>query len=478
MARPSRWLSGLLIAASAGPAPALAGPLDFDGAPAEEILVTWEPRRPEAVSDQSTMINRIRGLAAVLDTPTRRRLAMISRNAPEIGWPSELEPAGYIHVRSGAQSRLLSFARTADNVTLVREHRDGAIGVCCEFRGDDLDPLLLTLGGYSGPLDELPPDLPLGQTVTLPPPYRASPIILDEATVRERLAGSRRTNLPPTERYLPEETLYVRLPRGYHPRAPAGLLVWIGASPDGRPPEAFVPAADALGLVLIGAAESGNLRPTADRHQLALDAVATARERLHIDESRVYTAGISGGGRICSALAACFPDVFAGAVPIVGLDLYEHIPVGDGSFVPANYRRPDARLWRLLRERRIAPVTGELDYNYRIIANACHIMERDGLAVRLFEYEDMAHTLPTPERFAEAIGWVDEPARDRRDKAWEEAREALEGYELKFADVPVTTDSQRRILEQITVTGPWSPAAWRACELLGVVPGPSSAPEP
>ena len=80
----------------------------------------------------------------------------------------------------------------------------------------------------------------------------------------------------------------------------------------------------------------------------------------------------------------------------------------------------------------------------------------------------MAHTLPTPERFAEALGWVDEPVALASGAAAAEAAEQLDAYLARFGGLPATTEVQRRLLERITTTAPWSDPAWRACELLGV----------
>jgi hypothetical protein len=455
------------------------GPLDFGGAPADEITITWRPDAPAAVSERSDMINRVQGVAGLVDAQTRRTLANLSRRAPEIGWPSELQPDGFLHARKGDVVRLLALARTSDGIVLVRdESGDLAHPPCREFNDDPFTQIFVALRAYAGPFRDASPSEPLAETVQLLQPYRASHIILDEATIRERLSGGRETALPPTNLYLRDEAFHLRLPTGYDPSAPAGLVVWVSASDDGRPPQVLEPAADELGFILIGADDSGNPRLATDRYQLALDAVATVSGRYHIDPARVYVTGISGGGRIASTLVGCFPDVFTGAVPVVGVSYCEHVPLGDGRFIPAAYRRPAAPFWRLLRERRIAPVSGELDFNHREIVNAVRLMQRDGLAVRLFEYDDMAHTLPTAERFAEAARWVDEPARLDREKSRREADTALASYEAKFGGTPPESAAQRRILEQITVTGPWSPAAWRACELLGVTTSiPPSVPE-
>lgn len=441
------------------------GPFDFDGKPATRVIVTWGESLPEAIFDDAPMANRLIGVAVVPAPMDLRNLAIASRRAEAVGWPAETRVLGYVHVSRQAEAKSLRVGVTPDGLALFAGVDDQAaeslpVEVC--------EPILTPLRRYAGSLFVEPP-MPPGQTLPFAGEYSHSPILLDAATIRDRLNAGRQTRLPETERFLADEQFFVRLPVGYTHRQPSALLVWVDAGADGKPPPVFDAAADALGLVMIGAGDSGNARLATDRYQLALDAVATATAQFHIDPDRIYVAGISGGGRICSGLAACFPDLFTGAVPIVGVNAYERVPLGDGRFIVAGYRRPDAVRWRLLRTHRIAAISGPLDANYREIVSAIRIFQRDGLDARLFEYEDMAHTLPTAERFLEAITWVDAPAAERRERCWSDAQELLDAYLLRFDALPVQSETQRRLLERITAAGPWSPAAWRACELLGVV---------
>lgn len=450
------------------------GPLDFEGRPADRVVVTRDAQLP-ASRYKSPMANRLLGVVAVLDAAETRRMAIPSRKAREVGWPVETEVLGFAHVSCEGRTVAYRVGVTPDRLALFAAVPDGPVYA---IGADACDAILTPLRGYAGGF-EAETDTPTARVVAFPGAPRASPILLDETTIRDRLNAGRRTELSETDRYLPDEQFFLRLPERYSPRRPAGLLVWIDATPSGRPPEVFNQAADERNLVMIGAANAGNPRLATDRYQLALDEVATATHRFHIDPARVYVTGVSGGGRISSALFVCFPDVFTGAVPIVGLNCYENVPLGDGRFVPLGFRKPDGRLWRLLRDHRIAPVSGPLDFNYREISNAVTIYQADGLNVRFFEYDDMAHTLPTPERCSEAIGWVDEPAERARAGAAEEAAAQLEAYLARFDELPVTTDVQRRLLERIMTTAPWSDAAWRACEVLGITgSAPSSDPKP
>jgi pimeloyl-ACP methyl ester carboxylesterase len=94
------------------------------------------------------------------------------------------------------------------------------------------------------------------------------------------------------------------------PKTPAqnGVLVFVKPVSAGEPPEDWGPVLDRAHLIWVAAVGFGNDRPRAER-VLAAMAAANLIERLQpVDESRVYIAGMSGGGRIASQIAARFPN--------------------------------------------------------------------------------------------------------------------------------------------------------------------------
>lgn len=298
-------------------------------------------------------------------------------------------------------------------------------------------------------------------------PIVPAPLFMDERTYGDRFISGGRSNAPKVTRKLADEKYFVRLPPGLDPKKPAGLLVFINAAPDGRPPEVLFKAMDELGIVCAGAENAGNERAILDRFQLVIDTVFAVSERVHIDPRRVYVSGISGGGRCSTRLQCCFPDYFTGAVPIVGLSAYFDVPVGNGKHAPAGFDKPGTARFSLLRTRRIGVITGPADFNYGEIMTASKRMAEDKLQVRVFEHE-MGHQLPTAEWFAEALRWVDGPYREQAAKEAADAQVVLDGYIKKWGEVPPPAGDARAREELVKVTrvGPWSAAAWRAVELL------------
>ncbi|MBC7773253.1 MAG: hypothetical protein H7210_12210 [Pyrinomonadaceae bacterium] len=320
----------------------------------------------------------------------------------------------------------------------------------------------LTDESFGPPLVVVP-----GVTVELPSPRMPAPMMLDQKLLGDRFLNGRRSNIPAADRLLSQEKMYLRVPRSYDPRHPVGLLVWINAGTEGRPPQVFNKALDELGIACVGIANVDNLRPVANRYQLALDAVFAASTRLHIDPRRVYITGISGGGRVSSMLGACFPDYFTGSIPIVGLSSYQRVPLGNSHYAPAGYERPGDKRFALFRSRRMAAITGGEDFNHSEIVMAAGEMKKDGVQIRVFDYEKLGHQLPSPEQFLQALTWTDAPYQELVKKDEASAKIILEKFIQKFGPGPARDDEARAELVKVTEVGPWGEAAWKAVELLG-----------
>ena len=329
-----------------------------------------------------------------------------------------------------------------------------------------------------------PPEFAVARVFDLPQPYTPSPIALDRKTLADRMFRGRGQprDWPEMDRDLAAETFSVRLPAGHNPRRPAGLLVWQSPSPDGTIPRPFHAAADALNFICIGAHNAGNFRgvdpsqttgaDAADRFQLVLDAIATARTTWWIDPDRVYLTGLSGGGRITSMMWHCFPDVIKGGVAIVGLNSPHTVRIRDDFYSPPGYVRPAPNLRELTETQRLAAITGTEDFNGpETVVRVDHHL-KDGKAIRLWNIPGMAHEFPTPETFLEAMTWVDDPARDARDANLDAAREALHAYIDAFGpDAPTDAGARSELLAIIDLA-PWTEPAFVAAEILGYLKTP------
>ncbi len=494
------------------PAPA-AGPFEVKGK-VKRITVTasHEPPGTEAgigADAGSPMLNRLAGVLAELPASDLAKLkALIPKASTHVGPPPGARRWCVVHVTTDKEARRFAIERTPEGsvyAAVIDDSLDHPPRLELDrlkaaefmldwpaFRGDlePAAPATPTPEPGPTPNDEpddepavAPPSTPSPPPSRTPaPPRRQSPMALakrpvpgvvaleppiefgaftfDKALMTYRISGAPWGH-DGMSRELEHESFTMRLPPGYTPREPAGLLVWIDPGNQGGPPEFTHAALDALGIIGVGANHAGNARAIPDRFQLAFDAIATVSARYHIDSRRVYVSGVSGGGRSSSILTACFPDVFTGAVPIVGLSWCDRVPDGVGKFFPAGFARPSGALFGLWRERPVAPITGPRDFNYREITSAAELMRRAGMQVKVFSQPEMGHHAPKPEVFREALEWVDQTYKQSRERETQAAQKLLER-----AEDAKTDEAKRKLLIQATKDGPWTKPAWQAVELL------------
>lgn len=392
------------------------------------------------------MVSELAGVLGVLQPPDIVRVRRgVGAEADPVGWAAA-ERCGVVHLVRGREIATLDLLRNAAGHAAIRV-RDGRVW---EFDARVLEGIEIDWWRRGWSPDRAPPG------ARLQPSGSAARLTLDAATVRRVF----RTNLPLLSRLVGRETWHVRLPRSHVRSSPAGVVVWISPTPDGRLPPAYEPVLDSLGLIAIGADASGNERPLTDRLQLALDGIETVRRGWLIDSSRLYVSGFSGGGRCAAVLQLGLPDLFSGAVPLGGVDSYHDAPTGQGtSFWPARLGKPLAPGLRSLRDRRIGVLVGELDVNRAEAAARVGLLVGDGIPARLEILPGLGHALPAPSQFVEALQWVDEPSREARRTAAERARAMLGEISPDKPD--------RAPLIEVVRTAPWSDSAWAAAARLG-----------
>ncbi len=462
MNRARHWLTGTAACLTMIPSALGARPTDLfeaDGRPARQAVVTAGDDLPADRPENAPMLDRLSGILADLDT---REIARLRRAAARFEGDPELidtgELVGVVHL----------IGRTGTERTELRWV--GPDLVARSLDRDDLEPALLDARGIGDLMINWGAPIPTGGEMVNWP----GRVLMTDAVTTQRYLGPGRSRgsvgLPPMGRVLTDEHFEVRLPAGYDPTTPSGVLVWISPRPDTwmRNLETlFGPVLDELGLILVGARNNGNDREILDRLQVSFDALESVRRAHFVDDARVYVTGMSGGGRISSILLCSFPEVFAGAVPIVGMNSWHVVRMDDGKYIPQQL--PVARRERLaiLKERRMRGITGDKDFNAFEMRERTRMFVEDGLQVVLDDYPGMDHEMPTAERFATALRWVDEPARARFAEGADTARMHLEQYKAEHGACPPQTDEAREALLRVVRAGPWSEPAWQAAAWLG-----------
>jgi hypothetical protein len=439
---------------------------------AREVVVTVGPALADVdVNGAAPMALRLHGVIGVWRGRELGDLLSASpREARPIGDPPNAESLCVLHLSDGAQVRKrVEVVRTEDGTIVGREldaGENGEIDVV-ELDRVKMAALLRGLDQYRGGFDAADVTDPVGEVFLFTGTKMPGWFTFDAPTIEERVA-SPSIRVEASLRFLYEAAFQVRLPSGYDPRRPAGLVVWISPTEEGRIPESFFAALDELYLIAIGPDECGNDRIPGDRFQLVFDAMATATRAYHVDARRVYVTGFSGGGRMASMIHGAFADVVSGSVPIGGANAYKHVPMGTGKYWPAGYRRPDGEIFSQFRRQRMACVTGDNDFNYENVQGVVGVLRGDRVDAKVWDVEGLAHELPPAGEFLGAMRWVDEPYQQMRDDEVAEARDQMETYRTRFGDGPVENEGQRRVLMQVMERGAWSDAAWEA---VGVMAG-------
>ena len=456
-------------------AAASAGIFDVKGGKAERIVITVGEEQASRPEPSSEMLDTLLGVVHVLDAQEAAKLKQASEGvgAKMVTLTGELPAVCYAHCWKGAEERVVRIGRDTDGAFVAQDVRDPAIKPVRLAPGV-FEQLALTWPRYRGNF-AAPAGMKPGVAGELAQPYVQGWFTFDKATLGKRFLNGRSTNIPGTTRDLANETLLMRLPKAFEPTKQYGLIVWIDANTTARLYEPLFEACDREGFVLVGAQDTGNGRPTAERFQLALDAMATASAGVLIDPERVYVSGLSGGGKISTHLWACVPELVKGAVPIVGLASYRDVPAGPGLVWKGDFQKPsDLPRLNLVKKHRCGVLTGDKDFNLVPIRGTAEMMVRDGLPVKVFEHEGMAHELPRPEHYLEALQWVDMGAKEKRELDCRKAAAAIAGLDagvMPGAAKPqgaALTPAQRQTLVDATTTAPWSDAAWEAVERLKI----------
>ena len=452
---------------------------DVAGQPAQHAVVS-APFASLAIDSLSGVPDTpmLREIAGVIGTLTSRQLGRFRRAVvPRTRVPDDViinQHLATLHLFNHDDEALVEIALVEHGWILARSLDRP---VAARLDGRAVNEIIAAWPTPRPPL----PDQPFepGGVIDLPKPYTPSPIRLDEKTVSDRFARGGTPLFPePLSRDLAGELFHARRPVGHRLDRPAGLLVWISPAENGEIPGALFQIADTLGLICISPAGAGNERLAVDRFQLALDAVSTASSRWWIDRTRVYAAGMSGGGRIASMLWSCFPDVFTGGVGVVGMNSHQKVGVGDGRYWPKTHKRPAGDLGRLIAGHRFAAVTGPRDFNFHEIKGRARLLRREGLDVRVFDFENHLHAMSTPDQFGEALTWADQPWAVHHAEQTDRAKKLLDLYTARYGDAPPADEKAAHLLERVTSVGPWTEPAWRAAEFLGytiATPTPAEA---
>lgn len=208
-----------------------------------------------------------------------------------------------------------------------------------------------------------------------------------------------------------KEKFKVVVPKSYAHAAKWGLFVYISADDSPGLPAAYEAALEKRKLLAIAPYRAGNGRNIFDRFRLAIDANFNMTRRFNIDPDRVYLSGFSGGGRVASMAAVAYADLFAGAIPLCGVNFYTDIPSEPGKAWPRGYIPVDEALKIAKPKGRYVLMTGEKDFNLK---NTQAVFEqgfkKEGFKhAKLLEVPGMGHAPPPADWLDKGLEFLDRP---------------------------------------------------------------------
>jgi predicted esterase len=214
---------------------------------------------------------------------------------------------------------------------------------------------------------------------------------------------------------LADESFELVVPPACSAGDPHGLLVWISPGRADLPRE-WLDVCAKHKLIWISANNSGNNRHFVARIGLALDAVRNMKAKYAIDPKRIYVGGFSGGGRVSSMAILTYPDVFTGAICMMGSNFYRQLPAGEGKAYRATAGRPIEPLFTQAKRLPICLFTGERDPNQPQTKANFEGFKRDRFQhVSYIEVPGVGHNMPGAEWFTKALDDVDAVAAHATD---------------------------------------------------------------
>jgi predicted esterase len=190
---------------------------------------------------------------------------------------------------------------------------------------------------------------------------------------------------------------------------PVGVLVWISANSSGALPDPeWGRVLRDRRLIWIGANGSGNDTEVSTRVGLAVDALASAEQRFHVDAERVFVSGFSGGAKVAFRVLLLYPDRFRGALLNCGIEYFRDVPARSSGEGKVWFKRMSVpRDLDSAKSRGVYVITGTLDMNLGHITDVEPALIEDGFSnVLVVSLEGMAHQKPPATAFAQGLDWL------------------------------------------------------------------------
>jgi predicted esterase len=197
-----------------------------------------------------------------------------------------------------------------------------------------------------------------------------------------------------------QQTYELFVPPSYDPRRFYPMIIHVSPGSRSGAWGIWQTVAQQHDVIIAGAHNAGNDVEMGRRCRIVLDVLDDVRRRFRIDPDRTYISGTSGGGNAASRVAFALPELFGGAIPIVG--------TWNLRLEPMVRRRVRERL-------SVAVLTGERDFNRNEMEREFYpVLAAHQVRARLWVYPGIGHAVPNPRQLDEVFHWVEAGLPERR----------------------------------------------------------------
>lgn len=454
-------IATLSMIALLSPSVARAGVFDVGTMKADRGEVILDANVPAAVP-ASPMLQQIAGVRAVLTSRDLSQLRACVLQDPRVPLPERASRVALIRLGAARRTGLVEIFQLQDGTTLARELDPAAkepVSLAAKLRPDGWNKVARTLALYRGGLSadalaEHPLDaIEVGKV--WPAPW-----IIDGDEIDRRFTG-KQSDRAPASRDLSLERFAIHVGPGITARQPASLLVWLSPMANATIPTSLADAASKQGFIVIAPTDAGGSRDLTNRIQVTLDAAYAAQERWHIDPNRVYVGGFSAGAGLANLVWMAFPDVFSGTLLVGSASFYQEVQAGPAAYWPRQFNEPSAANMKLLVGKRAAAIVGEADPSRPHVVAVAKRMALESIRAESFIVPKIGHEIPHEDYFVRAFQWIEADATAEWDARCETGAKLLDA-----ADKLRDASARQRALVAVTREAPWTPAAWRAVEML------------
>lgn len=193
----------------------------------------------------------------------------------------------------------------------------------------------------------------------------------------------------------------VYVPATYDGTEAYGVYVHISPGDGGEKYPVCAPVMDRLKMIYVSPKGTSNNQPMLRRIKLAVDALASVKEKFKTDPKRTCVGGYSGGGHMGMLTHAMFPGMFVASVSHAA---QSYLPIDSCGHFPglemSDFKSKD------IKGHKWCVISGNKDMNYQEILKTTKEWEQSRLDYRFFDVPGMGHTNAPAEKLEEALKWI------------------------------------------------------------------------